>query len=220
MAITYFEVTPPLEHEVCQRLAGQIKPNLVPIEVKLASRRKPLGNCYWNVADVVQNNGGQIVAGWLLSWRPQLYGVAMHHAIWRHPDGRLIDVTEPYPSNKGIGHSVFVMDERHEVTLDRPPYVPDLFWIIRDDPAVIDYCNLHLRKRAILDHYAQVAWEVGYRCEQQFALAATGKPVLNNQRAVPKPAAMRMQSLMADVAEVDQAIQLALKRISQISLGE
>lgn len=61
--------------------------------------------CFWNVRDLVAQKGGEAVYGWQVSeWSGVLYQCE-HHAVWRRPDGVLVD---PTPNEEGETHSIFI----------------------------------------------------------------------------------------------------------------
>ena len=65
---------------------------------------KPL-QCFWNVRAVVSQHGGEVVYGWqILTWPGVLYQCE-HHAVWRAPDGTLVD---PTPSDEGSSTTLFI----------------------------------------------------------------------------------------------------------------
>jgi hypothetical protein len=169
------EITPPLDHEIVQKMAREIKSDAIAERVKRAGRPRPCGNCYWNVAAIVRESGGWSVPGWAIMWWPKLYGMALHHAVWRHPDGRLIDVTEPQPPDKAASYTVFVADNSLDVTLDIPPRIDNKFFILTDHPAVRASIDAYSRKQTLSRQINKIYWDAGYRCADFFAVAVGGK---------------------------------------------
>jgi hypothetical protein len=93
--------------------------------------------CYDNVALMVEDNGGSAVYGWSFvkvsdsdkSFRVDAAMYATHHAVWRSPDGELIDIT-PYrnPSGEAKGfnlimHRSFVVDNRGCENIDDDKWI-------------------------------------------------------------------------------------------------
>ena len=79
------------------------------IEVKVDYKNFPdskMLECYENVENVVKKFGGNIYYGWIL-WQNYIYLDAEFHAIWKKPDGTLLDVT-PQPDGEKL--IVFVPD--------------------------------------------------------------------------------------------------------------
>ena len=69
-------------------------------------RNSPKDECFQLVESRVKAEGGERVLGWQI-WQGQLLVEAEFHAVWRSPEGELIDITpKPMPSNKIL----FVID--------------------------------------------------------------------------------------------------------------
>src|SRR5690348_7368162 len=83
----------------------------------------PRGLCYWNVDRLVRNFGGSMVVGWQHAWWPGRLAVSMHHAIWKKPDGSLIDVTQKEQTDCDEG-TTFSADASVNVDLAWPMFVP------------------------------------------------------------------------------------------------
>lgn len=169
-------VTIPAGRPELQTFARAINAQSIPIQVKISAELRPLGNCYWNVAAVVDSDGGAAEFGWLFTWVPDVLIEAMHHCVWRTPSGRLIDVTERYPPNTTWTHSTFLGDNSIPVELTRLPYVQSHHHIISDIGPVRDFVEIYRRKNSWERQYSDLLWECGYRCENQFATAAGEKP--------------------------------------------
>lgn len=93
-------MTANVPHALTEVLGGS--PVGVPVEADPAA--KPL-QCFWNVRDVVSRNGGEVVYGLqILTWPGVLYQCE-HHAVWRRPDGTLVD---PTPNDEGASVTLFV----------------------------------------------------------------------------------------------------------------
>ena len=87
----------------------------------------PLGNCYWNVNDQVSRNGGAATYGWqILQW-PRLYIQALHHAVWKTPKGKLVDITAKYPTDNRP-FTTFVEDDSFEVSLETPLFIENKYF--------------------------------------------------------------------------------------------
>ncbi len=83
------EITPSIR-ELAKEL-GTGEP--VWVSVKPFAYAQP-GRCYPNVAAYVEAFGGEAREGWLV-WEDDCgrWLKAIHHAVWRSPDGRLLDIT-------------------------------------------------------------------------------------------------------------------------------
>ena len=196
IAIWPHEVTPPIDHEVVQKIARQVKPDAVAVKVKRASRLRPFGNCYWNVASVVQESRGTVALGWMICWWPQLYAVAIHHAVWRSPDGRLVDVTKPQPTDEASGFTVFVPDETRQVTLDITPCINNEFFPISPLPAISDLISAHNAKQPVRRELARLQRELGIGRDYYLAKAA-GKENPVGEKIQVGPVALKSFEILA-----------------------
>jgi hypothetical protein len=106
----------------------------------------PRGLCYWNVDRLVRNFGGSMVIGWQHVWWPGRLAISMHHAIWRKPDGSLIDVTQKERSDCAEG-TTFSADPSVNVDLSWPMFVPNVFLALSDH---------HLVGRAVIAFNEQI----------------------------------------------------------------
>jgi len=86
----------------------------------------PRGLCYWNVDRLVRDFGGDMVVGWQHLWWPGRLAVSTHHAIWRKPDGSLLDVTQKEQTDRDEGIT-FSPDTSLEVDLSWPMFVPNVY---------------------------------------------------------------------------------------------
>jgi hypothetical protein len=85
-------------------------------------------SCFITVAEHVKRNGGEMVLGWMVEdvfdndQRPYLKE-KVHHAVWKHPDGNLIDITPQATSiqDLGGGRMAFECDHRDEVEFEPDP---------------------------------------------------------------------------------------------------
>ncbi len=67
------------------------------------------GRCFDNVDAIVRQFGGSTQHGWSMRERPSVFVEAEFHAVWRRPDGALIDVT---PRTDGAAGILFLPDSR------------------------------------------------------------------------------------------------------------
>lgn len=79
---------------------------LVPVEVPAWAKAL---QCFWNVREAVSKFGGEAVYGWQIHTLGDLYYQCEHHAVWRRPDGVLIDITPN--EDEGNPYSLFIQKE-------------------------------------------------------------------------------------------------------------
>lgn len=141
------------------------------VEVSKLKEPLPIGLCYWNVDAMIRRHGGSVVHGWDVSiWRKSHIS-AMHHAIWKNPEGELFDVTETYPTTQTKTHSTFVSDDRIQIDLQRAPHVPGRLFSFTNNARTRDYVDTLKALHAIDKQIADILFDNGYRCENQFAMS-------------------------------------------------
>jgi hypothetical protein len=74
---------------ILNKLQNKNRPEIVNIRIEKYSIKD---NCFHNVEDKVANDNGQIVYGWKLH-KGIFLEEAERHAIWKSPNGELVDVT-------------------------------------------------------------------------------------------------------------------------------
>ena len=95
--------TPLLPPSVTTKLGGEV----LSVPIVPAPKARPLC-CFWNVRDLVAQEGGEAVYGWqVCEWAGVLYQCE-HHAVWRRPDGVLVDPTPPESHRGDEDHSLFI----------------------------------------------------------------------------------------------------------------
>ncbi|WP_151965467.1 hypothetical protein [Acinetobacter soli] len=140
----------------------------IPFEKKLL----PLGNCYWNVEHVVKSHGGEVQYGWIFNLWENILVEAMHHAVWKSPGGKLIDVTENYPMFSNT-HIIFLPDNSSALNnLDVVPTIQNHFLRLSNDLNAQNFITANRNKIDLLKHYQNALYNAGYRCEQHREIAS------------------------------------------------
>lgn len=65
--------------------------------------------CFQNVKAITRRLGGSVQHGWRLREQPAVYVEGVFHAVWRRPDGTLVDVT---PRSDGLTEILFLADSK------------------------------------------------------------------------------------------------------------
>lgn len=88
------ETTPPKITREIKRLCRKIAPesNLILVPVKPASDAS-LNECFPNVKSMVEKCGGEISSGWVIWQWANILIEAEAHAVWKSPNGDMIDIT-------------------------------------------------------------------------------------------------------------------------------
>ena len=104
------ETTPPkITHEIkhlCRKIAP--KSNLILVPVKPAPDAS-LNECFPNVESMVKKYGGELASGWVIWQWANILIEAEAHAIWKSPNGDMIDIT---PHDAGEKAIFFLPDEK------------------------------------------------------------------------------------------------------------
>lgn len=70
----------------------------------------PEGQCYLNAQRKCLKDGGTVQLGWDIVHEPGLFLAAFHHAIWRAPDGTLVDLETPWRPEEHTPLTTFLPD--------------------------------------------------------------------------------------------------------------
>ncbi|EHR6439713.1 hypothetical protein HYO29_04070 [Vibrio parahaemolyticus] len=167
-------------HPKLRRFATILCPGAKVVRVNSYKTLRPIGLCYWNVDELVRNYGGEAVYGWQFFIWPKRYIEAMHHAVWRTPDGKLFDVTEKYPTDTIKDHSIFLEDDSISVELTKPMFIQSRYFPLNKHPEIDAFISAYQKKNALEQAQAALAYEYGYRNQGQFAKAKGGTFDINS----------------------------------------
>lgn len=125
-------------------------------------------HCFSNSEDQAARAGGAAAYGWAI-WRwPGRYFEAEHHAVWRTPEGALIDVT---PQTGNPPRILFLPDP--PAVFDPARYRRNIMAPDAGNPAAAEYIALAGQRRDITDRYWQpgmLVWPL-FSAEDQARLA-------------------------------------------------
>jgi len=93
-------------NELCRKITADEKPEYISVEIQEYSIAN---HCFPNVARMVRDNQGEVVNGWAIWKWANILIEAEAHAVWKSPEGRLIDIT---PHNRGEDKILFLPDNR------------------------------------------------------------------------------------------------------------
>lgn len=81
-----------IDHDI-NRLISQLKSTEQPVYVPhRPAQHAQINECFPAVAEMVSTNKGSMCLGWQI-WKTSLLVEAEFHAVWRSPEGELIDIT-------------------------------------------------------------------------------------------------------------------------------
>ena len=92
--------------DFCASITSDSSPEY--IDVCPASWATP-NECFNNVPRMVKQYGGSMISGWAVWQRGNMLLDAEAHAIWRTPDGKLIDITTPSASAPAAVFTMFLV---------------------------------------------------------------------------------------------------------------
>lgn len=92
-----------------------------------------LRDCFQVVADHQKANGGEIVFGWNIWTWPHIWIKGEHHAVWRSPDDRLIDIT---PKPNGVARILFVPDAQRPYDYEKNSRLANVCKSLKSDADV------------------------------------------------------------------------------------
>ena len=102
-------IDPPFSKGIL-KLARQIDATRAPSFVAVEAGEECVPDrSFDNVAAMVRRRGGSMLTGWSLRELPTVYVEGAFHAVWRGPDGSLVDVT---PRADGRTRILFVPDSK------------------------------------------------------------------------------------------------------------
>ena len=106
-----------------------------------------LNECFNNVSRMVKQYGGSMILGWTVWQRGNMLLDAEAHAIWRAPDGKLIDITPHSYNEKRI---LFLFDSS---VCYQGITIPSHRQALTDSPLVAEFIRLYSER----DHIMQTA---------------------------------------------------------------
>ena len=95
-------------------------------------------DCYKNVEQEVKQHGGELVYGWSVWMLPNAFIEAYHHAVWRSPKRKLIDVSPDSTSDEK--NRIFIEDQSAQFDDSMPRYNNKRF-ILTEDPLITEFFN-------------------------------------------------------------------------------
>lgn len=94
------DITPEIQ-ELCQSIS-EYEPVFVPV---IADPKSLINECFYNVDAYIAKHGGQRVLGRSIWQRANVMIEAEAHAVWKSPDGELVDVTS---HDNGVSSILFL----------------------------------------------------------------------------------------------------------------
>jgi hypothetical protein len=138
-------------HEI-RDFCRSIDPTASPcfVDVKPAPDALPR-NCFYNTKGYVAQCGGSVQYGWIIWEAPSVLLEAEFHAVWRDPEGKLLDVT---PKEDGETRIVFLPDRTRVWGKE---LIPNIRRVLNDSPE----CRKMLERADALFEIRKRNWKNG-----------------------------------------------------------
>lgn len=121
-------------HRLCRKIGGVEVPLFVDV---LPRSDSGVDDCFMDVRRQVESHGGCIQHGWMLWEWPGIFAEGVFHAVWRKPDGQLLDVAMKPDGEKRI---LFAPDFHRNFTERR---VGNVRMQIGRDPRIKEYIEIN-----------------------------------------------------------------------------
>lgn len=124
--------------EFCQRIGPAI-----PVRLTIQPEAGCLpGDCFPNVRQKVEREGGSIRYGWAIWEWPRVFIEAEHHAVYESPDGVLVDVTPAMQEDPQMAR-LFLPDDSTVFDFNQPRARRDnIRQALTDDSLIHEYLKL------------------------------------------------------------------------------
>lgn len=133
-------LTPVCESNSVKALLKFMNKSEIPVYVKSKPNQNIIQNeCFPIVDEYILINGGERIIGWALWELPDLYIEAEFHAIWKSPDGELIDLN---PRSLKTENILFLQDDS---ILYEGFQVNNIRLPLTNNPIVINFLNSYDR---------------------------------------------------------------------------
>lgn len=211
--------TPLIDDPLVLELAQTInKENL--LTIPFHEELKPIGNCYWNVEYMVKLSGGSIQYGWIFHIWENILVEAMHHAVWKTPEGILYDVTQNYPS-LSITHIIFLPDDSSKLgTLDIVPAKQNIYKLLINNIVAQNFIAAHKNKIELIQQLQSAQYDCGYRCEDNRAQASGNSDLTKNMSLAPTNEATykALTEIPPLLGRVHEYLGACIRDLNQLSL--
>lgn len=162
------------------KFSHTIRSDKNPITIRCKPNPSYFGYCYWAVEKEVMDNGGSAVYGWLFTKWPGSHIEAMHHAIYKAPDGSLVDICPKLPGHDNPYVTTFLEDDSIKIDLDRVPAIKNKFYQLNSNIFTRNFISSYEKKNTLVSKHSQLSYDLGYRCEGQRDLVRGRQPNIDS----------------------------------------
>jgi hypothetical protein len=126
---------------LCRRIGNVEQPEFV----RVASRSDSMmDDCFMDVRNQIEEFGGDVQHGWTIWTWPGIFAEGEFHAVWRSPEGELVDVSRKKHGEPAI---MFAADNNR---VFRERRVPNVRFAISNDQRVKQLFALHDRYQRLV----------------------------------------------------------------------
>lgn len=112
----------------------KIDPTTKPIFLKLVQAENcNFSDCFGNVENYIENNGGGVQYGWIIWETPNLFVEGEFHAVWVNNKGEYVDITPKIDGEKEI---LFLPDSRRKDNGGITPNITEYYFENKPDQKV------------------------------------------------------------------------------------
>ena len=180
------KITPTVQ-EFCREVVTDGEP--IYLEVTPSGREIPL-DCFTNVEKQIARHGGTPQYGWRIWEWPYTMIEAEFHAVWRTPDGALVDIT---PAPMGITTILFLPDSTRAY-----------------EGRQVNSVRKSLTKSELMDEFIQLS-------DEQFEILNKGERAnMNSDLSMSGKDALDFHKALAFTRKEEQRMGTIMNRLSQI----
>ncbi len=129
--LTPREITPQIA-QFCQSIAPSL-PQYIPVCPAPISK---INDCFNNIPRYIKKNGGSMTTGWAIWQRANILLHAEAHAIWKSPEGTLLDIT-PHEYND---QKILFLEDTNVCYSGTP--IPSIYKPLTESPQVKEFIEL------------------------------------------------------------------------------
>jgi SEC-C motif len=132
--------TPKQISPTIRKFCQSITPNAKPIYLSVKATPANIAlDCFMNVEKRIAKEGGTVQYGWRIWEWPRIMVEAEFHAVWRSPDGTLVDITPAHHNLPGV---LFLPDPER---IYEGQQVDSIRLALTNNPLIHEFININKR---------------------------------------------------------------------------
>jgi hypothetical protein len=146
LATLLYPIVPSAASADVRKLCARLSPGQTAITLSVTPEADgEVSFCYQNVERKIARDGGSIQHGWQIWEIPQIWLEAEFHAVWRSPEGDLVDITPKADSSEGI----LFLPDLHRTYAGKQIF--NEYHVISKDPLVNELIAIKRKKYLLLN---------------------------------------------------------------------